>query len=282
MRGIASTMGPNHPDYQALAKIRDAIWQRSEGQENLQSKLPILITEAIDFVVDPVRTGRNALSELDNVEKTFVGLKIEHFLRDFLDVPKGLRDLIIDGMDVDVKNTVSATWMIPQETYRNADPCLLVASAEDKGRCWLGLMLARDAYLGKQNQDKKRGVVEAGFANIMWLVDGAELPQSHWKNIDMPRFRELRREDPGEKRAADFFRESIGRIIHRSIVEALLHDQVDYMKRVRGNGGARDILQPEGILVLNGHWLEDRAIAKAHGVEISSGEESVSVRVSKV
>lgn len=282
MRGIASKIGPDHADYAALAKIRDAIWQRSGGHENLKLKLPILISEAIDFVVDPVRTGRNSLCEIDNVEKTFVGLKIEHFFRDFIDVPKGLRDLVIDGMDVDVKNTVRATWMIPQETYKNADPCLLIASAEDKGRCWLGLMLARDAYLGNQNQDKKRGVVAAGFANIMWLVEGAELPPSHWKTIDMARFRALRREDPGEKRAADFFRENIGVVIHRSVVEALLHDQVDYMKRVRGNGGARDILEPEGILVLNGHWLEDRAIAKAHGVEISSGEESVSVRISKV
>ncbi len=279
MRGIVSTMGLDHPDYPVLARIRDAIWQKAGGPENLQSKLPMLISEAIDFVVDPVRTGRNSLSDLDNVEKTFVGLKIEHFFRDFLDVPKGLRDLVIDGMDVDVKNTVSATWMIPQETYKNAEPCCLIASAEDKGRCWLGLMLARDAYLGNQNQDKKRGVIANGFANIMWLVDGAELPPSHWKFIDMARFRQLRMIKGGKKRAAQFFRENLGKIIHRSVVESLLYDQRDFMKRVRGNGGARDDLKKEGIVVLSG--IYDSKEAKRRRIALAR-DEFVAVRVSKV
>jgi hypothetical protein len=70
------------------------------------------------------------MSDLDNVEKTFVGLKMEHYVRDMLDVPKGLRDLVIDGIDVDVKNTTQNTWMIPQETYRTEDAVLVIASEE--------------------------------------------------------------------------------------------------------------------------------------------------------
>jgi hypothetical protein len=243
-----------------------------------------LISEATDFVVDPVRTGRNALSDLDNVEKTFVGLKIEHFFRDFLDVPKGLRDLVIDGMDVDVKNTVSATWMIPQETYKNADPCLLVASAEDKGRCWLGLMLARDAYLGNPNQDKKRGVIGTGFANILWLIDGAELPPSHWKFIDMCRFRELRNKEGGNKRAAQFFSENLNRTVNRSVLEALLHDQQDFTRRLRGDKahvGARELLEKHGIALLCGTWPDDRQIARNAGIAELGADEWVALPYKK-
>jgi len=62
------------------------------------------------------------VNELDNVEKTFIGLKLEHFMRDMLDVPKGLRDLKIAGLDVGIKNTVGGNWSFPLETYRSSEP----------------------------------------------------------------------------------------------------------------------------------------------------------------
>jgi hypothetical protein len=34
----------------------------------------------------------------------------------------------LDGLDVDIKNTTADTWMIPPETYKNEDPCLVIAS----------------------------------------------------------------------------------------------------------------------------------------------------------
>jgi hypothetical protein len=50
------------------------------------------------------------------------------------------------------------------------------------------------------------------------------------------------------------------------------------MKRVRANGGARTILQPEGILVL-GQYQSHVAIARTLGVPVPSSGDSVSVRV---
>ena len=220
------------------------------------------------------------MSELDKVEKTFIGLKIEHYLRDWLGAPKGLhRDLNIDGIEVDIKNTIGSTWMIPPETFRSEEPCLLIATAKFDGKCWLGLVLARDAYLNSAdgNRDKKRSISEAGRQNIMWLVEDQAYPPSRWDAIDMQRFRQLREVEPGELRAANFFRENIGRVIHRSVIQALLHDQLDYMKRLRGNGGARDILEPEGILLLNGYWKRDRVIATSKGIVLLA-DESVAVR----
>ncbi len=102
-------MEGSHPDFALLDRIRTALTVNCGGLDGLRAQLPGLIANAVDHVLDPVRTARTELADLDNVEKTFVGLKIEHYLRDFLDFPKGLRDLDVDGIDVDVKNTVRST-----------------------------------------------------------------------------------------------------------------------------------------------------------------------------
>jgi Restriction endonuclease NaeI len=111
-------MEPTHPDFATLTPLQEELFRLSGGVTKLAVAFPKLVSDAVDFVIDPTRTARTKISELDNVEKTFIGLKIEHYLRDFLDVPKGLRDLRLNGIDVDIKNTVSRTWMIPPETYR--------------------------------------------------------------------------------------------------------------------------------------------------------------------
>jgi Restriction endonuclease NaeI len=269
-------MDEGHPDFSILARIRDALLTRAGGSDRLKERLPEIIHSAIDFVVDPVRTARNSISDLDNVEKTFIGLKIEHFFRDYLDLPKGIRDLKIDGIDVDVKNTIGTTWMIPPETYRQEEACILIASAQKDRSCRLGLMVARDNYLTKPNRDGKRGVGGKGRENILWLVEKADLPASRWHGIDMLRFRDLRKLKPGALRAAQFFRENLGLVVHRSVIQSLLFDQDDYMKRLRVNGGARDLLEPEGILLLSGTY--DSPAAKSHGFLNLSADEFVSVR----
>lgn len=273
------SISSSHPDYAQLSAIRDEILAYCKGKERLLSHFPAILQDAIDFVLDPVRTARHSVRDLDNVEKTFVGLKVEHFVRDFLDVPKGLRDLRIGKYDVDVKNTVSNTWMIPPETYRNQEACLLIAIADSERRCWLGLIVARDKYLDSKdgNRDSKRQITAYGRSNILWLVEACALPESRWAGIDMARFRALRRIKGGKRRATSFFRENLDKVIHRSIVQALLFDQRDYMKRLRGNGGARDALRLEGIFLLSGAF-DGIKIAKA-GLKPIGRDEFVAVRI---
>lgn len=270
-------MNEEHPDFERLNRIRRGVIQRAGGEARLIVEFPQLVQEAIDFVLDPIRTARTRIVELDNVEKTFVGLKIEHYFRDFIDVPKGLRDLTIDDDDVDVKNTVSTTWMIPPETYGDGGPCLLIRVADSSRRCWLGLMLARLEYLNAPNRDGKRGVSAYGKRQIMWIVEGIQFPASYWAGIDMNRFRELRRIKGGAKRAALFFEEYLGRPIHRRIVQSLLFDQEDYMKRLRGNGGARDLLAPMGIRLLSGQY--DSVTARELRIPPLSRKEFLAVRI---
>lgn len=222
-------------------------------------KMPVLIQDAIDFVIDPVHTGRTKLVELDNVEKTFIGLKVEHFFRDYIDVPKGLRDLRIDGTDVDIKNTVGSAWTIPPETYRNSEPVLLFMIADALGHCSVGLMVARPEYLRPgANRDAKRSTSAAARQHIYWLVEREKLPDSRWAGIDMDRFRELRAVAGGARRAAVFFLENTDRPVHRSVIQSLLHDQRDYMKRLRANGGARDLLIADLIVLLSGTFDQSK------------------------
>jgi hypothetical protein len=270
MRVIPSVVKPGHQDFDILNKIAHALLARAGGPERLAERFPELIREAIDFVLDPVRTARTKMSELDSIEKTFVGLKIEHVVRDMLDVPKGLRDLVIDGIDVDIKNTIGDTWMIPPETYRTEDVCLVVASEEATHRCWLGLLMARDAYLNAPNRDQKRSVASGAFQNILWLVNGAPYPKSHWANINMDRFREIRKIRGGTNRAVEFFSENLRFPVHRIVVQSLLL-QHDYMKRLRANGGARDVLQRRGIALLSGIY-DSGLIRELHLPGISSEE----------
>lgn len=277
MRVIRFQMDEHHRDYPVLATIRDEVAGRAGGMPSLTTRFPGLVRDAVDFVLDPVRTARTRVTELDNVEKTFIGLKLEHFVRDMLDVPKGLRDLVIAGLDVDIKNTVGANWSIPIETYRNSEPCLLMAVDDAKYQCWLGIILAKLEYLhgGVGNRDTKRGVSAAGFESIMWLVNGASFATSRFDGLDMARFRELRKIKGGNRRVVAFFTENQRKPIHRSVFQALLFDQDDYMKRLRGNGGARDALKKDGVFILSGVY--DSVLIHKLGLPLTAPDEMISV-----
>lgn len=265
-----SQVAVGHPDYQLLATLAVEIGARL-GARPADAFVRVM-TDAIEFVLDPVRTGRTLIADLDNVEKTFVGLKIEHYIRDLLDAPKGVRDLKLLEHDVDIKNTVSRSWswMIPPETYRTEEPVILLAADEEERKSWMGLMLARDRYLGAPNRDGKRGVLVPAYPNILWLAPGVDWPKSRWAGIDMKRFRELRQVKIGKDRAAMFFAENQRRTTHRSVLVALLFDQQDPMKRLRANGGAPDILLPNGIALLSGRY--DAPVSKRLGIDLGIDE----------
>jgi len=254
---LQPTLFVEEPD-SLLAEVAAEV-ERLVGARDLPLELAERVLQAIEFVLDPVRTGRTKLSQLDNVEKTFIGLKVEHFVRDLLDAPKGVRDLVLAGHDVDVKNTVGSSWcwMIPPETFRTAEPCLLVAANEARRLCWMGLIRTKEEYLGAPNRDGKRKILASAYRHVHWLVDAQPLPRDRWADLDMVRFRELRGVDGGSKRAAAFFAENLRRPVHRSVVQALLYDQHDYMKRLRGNGGAKDVLRASGIALVSGNYFND-------------------------
>ena len=246
---VVRSLQPDHRDYEIIRRIESALLKEAGGLNKLRQELPVLIRQAIDEVIDTPRTGRVHSRELEKTEKTYIGTKVEILVRNFFHLPKGILDLTIDGLDVDVKNTIGRTWMIPPEA--GGKPCILVASDEERRTCSFGIFVAHleNLTLGL-NQDRKRSVSVLGSLSIHWMLADDPYPPSFWSQIGEKITHAIMRGHSGNERVETLFRLVQGRPIHRDIVQAVAQ-QKDYMKRLRRNGGARDSLAKEGIAILS-------------------------------
>ena len=241
----------DHLDYDDLATLEANLMTAVGGQELFEEKLRSFFRSAIDEVIDTARTGRFFLRQLEKTEKTYLGTKFENLLRDWLQVPRGIvLDLLIGGQEVDVKSTTGgkSNWMIPREAIDQL--CILLRVNEELSKCAIGLARARTGYLrAGTNQDKKTSFSAAGTANIWWLVSDFDYTPNFWSLIDATLRSRIMSAGKGTKRLAALFEFCVGMPISRVQVAAVAA-QDDYMKRLRRNGGARDILAPKGIAIL--------------------------------
>lgn len=222
------------------------------GKGQLAAQVPSLLREVIDDVIQTPKTGRRSYSELEKTEKTYIGTRVEIMLRALLKLPKGNLDTVVLGHDTDIKHTMGDNWMIPLEAVGH--PCILVAADEERSRCYLGLIVAKQEYLhaGKGNRDVKRGVSSAGFANIMWLFADHPYPPNFWRTVPPDAIERIFSGKSGNARVMALFREVQGVPISRETVEGVAR-QKDFMRRIRADDGhgTRDRLAEEGILLLS-------------------------------
>lgn len=137
---------------------------------NFDQKILNGVARAIDEVVDPVRSARWEISDLDQPEKTVFGIRVENVLRMDLELRRSSKlDLNIAGEDVDVKFTIGTNWSIPPEAL---DEICLVAQFKEQGHLVsAGLVRATDDALNPgKNRDAKRGLSLVGKSRIRWLV----------------------------------------------------------------------------------------------------------------
>jgi len=249
-------LAPDHPDYPILQPIAGAIVRQSGGADGLASGLPPLFRQAIDEVIDAPRTNRFTLNETEKTEKTYLGTKIEILLRNFLKLGKGkILDLSVDGVEVDIKNTMGGNWTIPLESHGH--PALLLRVNETKALCDVGLIVVRPEYLNPgANRDAKRTLSAAGMANIWWLLHRYPYPPNFWEVLPVADRQAILAAGGGTLRIAALFEKIQRQPVSRLQVQALAQ-QHDYMKRIRRNGGARDILAPKGIALLWGQGDKD-------------------------
>src|SRR5690606_17145075 len=146
-RKMASiSLSPEHPDYATLAPIAAAIVRLGGGEAAFAADVPRLFRQAVDEVIDAPRTNRFTLGETEKTEKTYLGTKIEILLRNHLKLGKGtILDLSVDGIEVDIKNTIGSNWTIPIESHGHA--ALLIRLNEQKAVCDVGLIVVKDQYL---------------------------------------------------------------------------------------------------------------------------------------
>ena len=81
----------------------------------------------------------------------------------------------------------------------------------------------------------------------------------------------------GQQRVNELFRRAQRMRVSRTVV-ATVAMQDDYMKRVRGGGGARDQLRAEGIVIF-GDYAGDQVLAAALGLPRPGPGEFVSARL---
>ncbi len=258
-------------DYSDLAKLETDLLAAVGGQDLFEEKLRSFFRSAIDEVIDTARTGRFFLKQLEKTEKTYLGTKFENLLRDWLQVPRGVvLDLLIGGQEVDVKSTTGgkSDWMIPREAIDQL--CILLRVNEELSRCAVGLARARSGYLrSSTNQDKKTSFSAAGTANIWWLVSDFGYTPNFWSLIDDDLRAQIMASGKAAKRLAALFETCLGVPISRIQVAAVAA-QDDYMKRLRRNGGARDILAAKGIAILYSGY--DRELMHQLGLKFGHRE----------
>ncbi|MDG1068836.1 MAG: NaeI family type II restriction endonuclease [Sulfitobacter sp.] len=271
-----SCVTPEHPDHALLSALASEITARAGGPENLGRDFAAMLRTCVDDVIMTPKTGRRAYEELEKTEKTYIGTRVEIDLRALLDLPKGRLDCVIRGHDVDIKNTMGTNWMIPTEAMDA--PCILVAADEERALCYLGLIVARPAYLtAGQNKDAKRTISASGFGHILWLLRDHPYPPNFWRTVPADIVARIFRGKAGNHRMAALFREIQGRPICRDVVEAVAQ-QHDFMRRIRSDGGkgTRDQLAHEGLLLLSGHY--DAPLIAALGLPTCTHSEFISSR----
>ncbi len=242
-------LSPGHEDYHDLSALEADLLSAVGGQSMLEEKLRSFFRSAIDEVIDTARSGRYYFADLEKTEKTYLGTKFEILLRDWLQVPRGIRlDLLIGGREVDVKSTtVGFGWMIPPEAIDEF--CILLRVNEQDAKCAVGLIRARKEYLtAGQNRDAKKSVSASSRRHIWWLVSDFDYTRNFW-SIVSDADRQIISTLHGTQALALLFERYQGLPVSRIQIAAIAQ-QDDYMRRIRRGGGARDILAPKQIAIL--------------------------------
>lgn len=261
-------------DHVLLAYLADHLRAAVSDPDGIAGATAQIIRRAIDEVIDAPRTKRLILSECEKTEKTYLGTKIEILFRDAIGQPKGkFLDLNLGGVETDIKHSIGTAWMIPREAVNK--PCVLISENETTARFNLGVIICRPENLTTGgNRDQKLQVSAYGRDQAVWLAKEAPYPRNIWQGFDPQLLALINSHKGGARRVAELFRNLQNTPIPRSAIAAIAA-QLDPLKRVRANGGARDILRAEGIAILWGSY--DRALISALGLPRLLSDEFVSL-----
>ena len=236
------------------------------------------IRSALDMLLDGQHTGRYRWDQLHKTEKTHAGTLVEIALARALRLADGTAlDYTIAGVDVDCKFSHRlGGWMIPPEAEGKL--LLLVQASDEDGTWSAGLLRAAGENLRPAaNRDGKRALGEGGRAAVRWLHARAPLQENVLIRLPERDVAAIFALPSGQQRVNELFRRAQRMRVSRTVV-ATVAMQDDYMKRVRGGGGARDQLRAEGIVIF-GDYAGDQVLASALGLPRPGSGEFVSARL---
>ena len=152
-------------------------------------------------------------------------------------------------------------------------------ASDDLGKWSLGLARVTEDVLSpsRGNRDLKRRLSASGKAAVAWIFRDQPLPENALLRIPPGDVERIFASRHGTKRVDMLFRLAQRRLISRAVV-ATVAQQEDYMKRIRGNGGSRTSLRPEGIVIF-GQYDSHGRVARTLDLPVPGAGESVSVRL---
>ena len=245
---------------------------------DFENRVATVLRDTLDQLYDGQRTGRYKWDQLHKTEKTHCGTLVEiNMQREFQFADGKKLDYKIANTEVDCKYSQKlGGWMIPVEA--RGELCMVIWADDGKSVWTLGLVRALKEMLTKGgNRDRKASLSQEGMSTVRWLFQESELPPNVLLQIPEADVNHIMEPKSGAERIRRLFRIVQGRRIGRGVV-ATVAQQADYMKRVRGNGGARSQLREEGIIIL-GQYEAHREIARQLGLPVPGKGESVSARV---
>lgn len=258
------------------------VYDYLEAQDPGSDRFNRVIRSTYDQLYDGQRTGRYRWEQLLKTEKTHYGTLVEiNVQREFWFSDGLVLDYSIDAVEVDCKYSHRlGGWMLPPEVIGHL--CLVMTASDSASEFSVGLVRASaDHVRTSGNRDSKVTLNEAGMAAVQWLHYRRPLTENLLLHLtDDDRYEILVRHagpNRGQRRVDELFRRVQQRVVTRNVV-ATVAQQDDYMKRVRGNGGARSHLRPEGIVIM-GDYAKHKAVARALGVTQPTAGGFVSVRL---
>ena len=259
----------------------DAVADELLGIPDFENRVATVLRDTLDQLYDGQRTGRYKWDQLHKTEKTHCGTLVEiNMQREFQFADGKKLDYKIANTEVDCKYSQKmGGWMIPVEA--RSELCMVIWADDGKSIWTLGLVRALKEMLTKGgNRDRKASLNREGMSTVRWLFQESELPPNVLLQIPEADVDHIMEPKSGAERIRRLFRTVQGRRIGRGVV-ATVAQQADYMKRIRGNGGARSQLREEGIIIL-GQFEAHREIARRLGLPIPEKGESVSARIRPV
>ncbi|MFD3517237.1 NaeI family type II restriction endonuclease [Streptomyces sp. NPDC058657] len=239
-----------------------------------------VLRDTIDQLLNGEVTGRYDWKTLFKTEKTHAGTIVEiNLQREFKFADGKDMDYQIAGVDVDCKYSQKfGSWMIPPEAMGHL--CLLVWADDYTSKWSAGLLRITPEWLNLgNNRDLKMTVKAEHRDKILWLWNSAELPENILLHMSDADREAVFARSSGQARLNELFRRIQKHPISRNVVRTVAQ-QKDYMKRVRGNGGARSALRNEGILIM-GDYASHQRVARQLAIAVPREGEFVSVRVTE-
>ena len=244
-----------------------------------------VLRDTLDQIYDGQHTGRWSYDQLHKTEKTHVGTLVEINLHRKFNFADGVAtDYRIAGVEVDCKYSMNyGGWELPPEAMDHI--CLLITANDQRSSWNAGLIRVKEPLLrARSNRDAKRQLSASSHMHIRELwPDNRKIAANLFLVLDAESRNRIfgakanRGNQHGQARVNELFRLVQRRIIRRAEL-ATVAQQDDFMKRARGNGGARTALRSEGILVL-GHQDNDPNVAAALGLAVPKKGELISGRV---